>query len=107
MLCARGKDLAVEATGIEADAQTGRAHWVATYTYSATGRRVVNRIDAQFRFRDGLIVSHRDQFDLYGWLRALLGWAPPVQATVRAQANAALEGWIARASGSRGGGPAR
>ena len=31
------------------DDSTGRAHWVATYTYSATGRRVENRIDACVR----------------------------------------------------------
>ena len=47
MLCARGRDLAVEASGIGADATSGHAHWDATYTYSATGRRVINRIDAQ------------------------------------------------------------
>ena len=27
MLCARGKDLRVEASGIQADAERGRAHW--------------------------------------------------------------------------------
>ena len=68
-------------------ATTGRAHWVATYTYSATGRPVENRIDATFEFRDGRIVRHRDRFDLYRWARQalgpkglLLGWLPPVQA---------------------------
>ena len=48
MLCARGKDLSVVASDIDADAAAGRAHWVATYTYSATGRDVENRIDATF-----------------------------------------------------------
>jgi ketosteroid isomerase-like protein len=107
MLCARGKDLAVEASGIEADAVTGRAHWVATYTYSATGRRVVNAIDAAFEFKDGLIVRHRDRFDLYRWARqalgwkgALLGWAPPVQRQVRAQAAKALATWRAKHPGA-------
>ena len=100
MLCARGKDLAVVASDIEADDSAGRAHWVATYTYSATGRRVENRIDAAFAFRDGLIARHVDRFDLWRWLRqalgvkgALLGWLPPVQGTVRAQAAKALGRW--------------
>ena len=100
MLCARGKDLAVAASHIEADDAAGRAHWVATYTYSATGRHVENRIDAQFAFREGRIVRHVDRFDLWRWLRqaigakgTLLGWAPPVQNAVRAQAAKALADW--------------
>ena len=104
MLCARGKDLTVVASDIAADAETGRAHWVATYTFSATGRRVVNRIDARFEFRDGRIVRHEDRFDLREWLRqalglkgALLGWLPAVQNAARAQAAKALAGWRARA----------
>jgi ketosteroid isomerase-like protein len=106
MLCARGKDLAVAASDIEADAASGRAHWVATYTYSATGRHVTNRIDATFAFRDGWIVSHVDRFNLYAWLRqalgakgALLGWLPPVQGAARAQAARALAQWRAQVGG--------
>ena len=78
------------ASEIEADATSGRAHWDATYTYSATGRRVVNKIDATFAFRDGRITRHHDRFDLHRWARqalgldgSLLGWAPPVQRDAR------------------------
>jgi ketosteroid isomerase-like protein len=108
MLCARGKDLSVVASDIAADATTGRAHWVATYTYSATGRKVVNRIDAEFTFREGSIVRHVDRFDLYRWIRqalgakgVLLGWLPPVQGAVRAQAAKALAAWQARGTGQK------
>ena len=104
MLCARGKDLEVVASDIDADAGAGRAHWVATYTFSATGRRVENRIDARFTFRDGRIVRHEDRFDLRRWLRqalgwkgALLGWLPAVQRATRSQAAKALADWRARA----------
>jgi ketosteroid isomerase-like protein len=102
MLCARGKDLAVVASDVRADATTGRAHWVATYTYSATGRRVENRIDAAFEFRGGRIVRHRDRFDLYRWARQalgpsglMLGWLPPVQRAIRKRAATALAAWRA------------
>jgi len=102
MLCARGRDLAVEVSSIGADATSGHAHWDATYTYSATGRRVINRIDAQFAFRDGLICRHQDRFDLHRWLRqalgwkgAMLGWLPAVQRKVQAQAATALAQWRA------------
>jgi ketosteroid isomerase-like protein len=106
MLCARGKDLAVVASNIEADDAAGRAHWVATYTYSATGRHIENHIDATFAFRDGRIARHVDRFDLWHWLRqalgmkgALLGWLPPVQGAVRAQAAKALAEWRAKNPG--------
>ena len=86
-----------------ADAAAGRAHWDATYTYSATGRRVENHIDATFGFRDGQIVRHVDRFNLRHWLRqalgmkgALLGWLPPVQDAVRAQAAKTLADWRAK-----------
>jgi len=93
MLCARAKDLSIEASAIDADDREGRSHWVATYTFSATGRRVVNRIDARFEFNGGLIAKHHDSFDLYRWARQALGakgvwlgWLPPVQAAIRKQA---------------------
>lgn len=97
MLCARGKDLSVEASGIEADASSGRAHWVATYTFSGSGRKVVNRIDARFTFRDGRIATHVDSFDLWRWasqalgpVGTLLGWTPFLRAKIRAQAEQSL-----------------
>ena len=103
MLCERGKDLAIVASGIAADATSGRAHWVANYTYSATGRHVENRIDASFAFQDGRIALHRDRFDLYRWARQalgvpglLLGWSPPMQAAIRRKAAAALTAWRAK-----------
>ena len=60
------------------------AHWEAHYLFSATGRKVLNRIDAEFEFdADGLIVRHRDRFDFWAWSRQalglpglLLGWTP-------------------------------
>jgi len=102
MLCSRGKDLTLVASAISADAQGGRAHWVADYTFSASGRHVTNRIDATFRFRDALIVRHVDRFSLWRWAAmalgakgALLGWLPPVRAAIRAQAARALETYAA------------
>jgi ketosteroid isomerase-like protein len=97
MLASRATDLRVEASDIVADADTGSAHWVAHYTFTGTGRKVVNRIDAKFRFREGLIVDHRDTFDLWRWaaqalgpMGLLLGWSPMVRNKIRAQAAANL-----------------
>ena len=97
MLASRATDIRVEASDIVADATTGSAHWVAHYTFTGTGRKVVNRIDARFKFAEGLIVDHRDTFDLWRWAAQalgptglLLGWTPMVRNKIRAQAAAGL-----------------
>ena len=93
MLTGRSKDLKVEFSGVDANDTTGKAHWVATYSFGPSQRKVVNVIDAEFRFKDGLIVDHKDTFDFYKWTRMalgpagmLLGWTPIIQNKVRAQA---------------------
>lgn len=78
MLCEQGRDLQVATSDIRGDADTGSAHWEATYTFSPTGRTVHNKIDATFQFEDGLIIEHTDTFDLWAWTRMALGpigWA--------------------------------
>ncbi|MBK8523907.1 MAG: nuclear transport factor 2 family protein [Betaproteobacteria bacterium] len=100
MLCSRATDLTVETSGIEADDTRGRARWVATYTFNKTGRQVRNVIDAEFEFRDGLIVRHTDRFDLWRWASmalglkgTLLGWTPLVQNAICKEAMRGLEGF--------------
>jgi hypothetical protein len=70
------------------------AHWEAHYLFSATGRSVINRIDAAFEFdAQGRITRHRDRFDFWAWSRQalgtpglLLGWTPMLRKKVRATA---------------------
>ncbi len=88
----------VELLEHQADEQSGTAHWKARYTFTETGRPVVNDIQAKFRFKDGLIVEHRDTFDFYRWARQalgppglLLGWTPIVRATVQRKASSMLD----------------
>ncbi len=110
MLCERATDLELEVGAITADAERGSAHWEATYTFSATGRRVHNVIEASFRFREGHFQEHTDRFDLYAWARqalglkgVLLGWSPPVQRAIRAQAARGLDAFIRKRSPDQGG----
>jgi ketosteroid isomerase-like protein len=105
MLTSRAADLRAHASGIEADAEHGKAYWVATYTYSATGRKVENRIHARFRFKEGLIGDQVDTFSFWRWSRQalgpvglLLGWTPMVQRKVQAKAGEALDRYIESAS---------
>jgi ketosteroid isomerase-like protein len=101
MLCERGKDLTLEFRDVHADDSSGRAHWDARYTFSQTGRKVLNRIDASFEFRDGKILRHLDSFDLWRWSRQalgpmglVLGWSPLVQNKIRSQGMKALEKYM-------------
>jgi len=102
MLCERGKDLRVDFRDVRADDLHGSAHWDAYYTFSATGRAVVNRIDAELEFRDGKIIRHRDRFDFHAWAGQalgltgkLLGWTGFLRNKVRAQAARGLDAFMA------------
>jgi hypothetical protein len=97
----------LEFRDVEADDRTGRAHWDAHYRFSATGRDVLNRIDAQFEFDpQGRIVLHRDRFDFWRWSRQalgapglLLGWTPMLRNAVRRKARANLDRYLAKSGG--------
>jgi uncharacterized protein len=102
MLTGRADDLKVELVEHEADGDRGSARWVAHYTFSQTGRPVENNVRATFRFADGLIAEHRDEFDFHRWSRQalgtpglLLGWTPLLRGAVRRRARASLDEFIA------------
>ncbi|QOI98770.1 MAG: nuclear transport factor 2 family protein [Flammeovirgaceae bacterium] len=95
-------DWKLEVSNIRANETTGSCRWEAHYTFSLTGRKVHNIIDAHFQFKDGKISNHTDTFDFYRWSRMafgltgiLLGWAPffrkKVQATTRKRLSAFLQ----------------
>ena len=104
MLTGQAKDLSVRASEVRADAGTGSAHWRAEYTFTATGRPVVNEIDAAFRFDgDGKVVEHVDRFSFWRWSRqalgpsaVVLGSNPLGHALVRRRARGRLEAFMAR-----------
>ena len=92
MLTGRATDLKIELHEHDADEESGSAHWIARYTFS-TGRPVVNDIQASFRFADGLIVDHVDEFDFRSWAKQALGPSghlvallPPLRSKARAKA---------------------
>lgn len=105
MLCERASDLKIEARHIQADDRVGTAHWEAWYTFSATGRKVHNVVEADFEFSDGKILRHHDHFDFWNWATQALGpvgqffgWAPFVRNGVRARAAKGLAAFIAKRS---------
>lgn len=103
MLTARAEDLQVDLHAHATEGDHGTARWVATYTFTQTGRPVVNDVRATFRFRDGLIAEHRDDFSFHGWSRQalgtpglLLGWTPILRVATRKKARAGLDEYVAK-----------
>lgn len=101
MLFGRAQDLKAELVSAEADGSSGRAEWMAEYTFGTTGRTVINRVKSEFKFKDGLIVFQKDDFDLWKWTRmalgakgALLGWSPLVKNAVRKNAKKGLAAFL-------------
>ena len=99
MLTRTARDLKVELP--EHDATS--AHWIAHYTFSATGRPVVNDVRARFRIENGLIVDHVDEFSFWKWSRQalgpkglVLGWTPFLRAKVGRTARAGLDQFMRR-----------
>ena len=87
----------IELVEHEAGEGRGSARWQAHYVFGETGRPVFNDIRATFRFEDGLIAEHRDEFDVHKWSRQalglpglLLGWTPIIRNAVQKKAGARL-----------------
>jgi ketosteroid isomerase-like protein len=100
MLCKRAVNFSLVFDRVEADEEYGTCYWTATYNFSKTGRKVVNRIKAHLRFADGKIIEHTDDFDLYKWSRMalglpgiLLGWTSWMQGKIRKQSREMLRKW--------------
>ena len=101
MFCTRGKDMQISFSNVEADAHSGSAVWIASYTFSSTGRKVINAIKARFDLADGKIIRHTDSFSFYNWASQaigpagiLLGWTPIVKSKVRREARKRLAEYI-------------
>ena len=107
MLAGSARDFRLELLEHGSDATGGTAHWLAHYTFSQTGRPVVNDVRATFRFGDELIVDHVDEFDFPRWasqalgLRGrLLGRTAFLRRTVQQRARARLADFVASGGSS-------
>ena len=104
MLTERAKgNIDISYSDINADTHNGSAKWEAKYPFSKTGRNVHNKITAQFKFKDGRIISHKDSFDIWKWSSMalgisgkLLGWTPFMKNKIQAQSRGLLKKYMAR-----------
>ena len=75
MLCKNAKDFSLTFSNIQLlDDEYATCNWVATYTFSKTGRKVVNHIKAFMKLKDGNIIEHSDAFKLSKWAAQALGF---------------------------------
>ena len=109
MLCRNAKDFSLTYSDIELlDEEYATCRWVATYTFSKTGRRVVNHIKAFMRLKDGKIIEHSDAFRLstwatqaLGWTGAVFGWMGWMQRKIQKNARKNLVNFMAKKNASQ------
>lgn len=98
MLCTNARNFSLEFSDIRLlDEEYCVCNWTARYTFSQTGRRVVNNVKAHMRIQDGKITGHSDQFDIWKWSRQalglpgyLLGWSGLLRRKIRKNARSTL-----------------
>lgn len=74
MLCTNAKDFSLTFSNIQLlDEEYATCNWVASYTFSKTGKKVVNRIKTFMKLKDGKIIEHSDAFRLSTWAAQALG----------------------------------
>lgn len=75
MLCKNARDFSLSFSDIELiNHEYATCSWTASYTFSRTGRKVVNNIKAFMKLKDGKIIEHSDGFQLSAWAAQALGW---------------------------------
>ena len=101
MLCKNAKDFSLQVGGIVVDGEYGTCEWTANYTFSKTGRHVINKVKAHMRIENGKITEHTDEFDIYKWSRQalglpgiLLGWSGYLKNKIRYDAKKKLQMFI-------------
>lgn len=94
-------NLKIAISDVKADQYTGSTQWIATYNFSKTNRKVVNVIQAEFYFKDGLIIKHTDSFDIWKWSKQalgfkglILGWTGFMQKKIQQGARMSLEKYM-------------
>ena len=98
MLCKNAKDLTITFGNIhELGDGYYTCEWTATYTFSKTGRNVINRIKAYMLIQNEKIVEHSDGFSIYKWSKQALGlpglffgWSSFLQKKIRSNAQDSL-----------------
>lgn len=104
MLCRNASNFSLTYSNIQMlDEEYATCDWIASYTFSKTGRKVINKIKAYMKFYDGKIIEHSDAFRLstwigqaLGWKGVLFGWTGYMKKAVQKNARKNLESFMAK-----------
>jgi len=103
MLCKTAKDFSLEYKVTGASDTYADVDWTARYTFSRTGRPVVNPVRTRMVIQGGKIVDQTDTFDFYSWSKQafgftgiVVGWTPFFQKKVQATAREGLDRHLAK-----------
>ncbi len=95
----------ISVKNIQYDEFKGSADWTAKYVYGRKKRLVVNHIHASFKFKEGKIIEHRDDFNLWRWSSQalglpgyILGWTPFFKESLQKKTNQILTNHISETS---------
>lgn len=107
LLSLKKGDIKINFDSIQASAENGNANWVAEYVYGEKNRKVINKVRADIKFKDGKIIEHIDSFDLWRWTRQamgpvgyLIGWTPFMKSKIQKITNKRLDKFIENRSAS-------
>lgn len=101
LLSKSSKDTTIDFDNIQSTESNGKANWTAVYYYGASKRKVVNKVSANFKFKDGKIIEHSDTFDLWKWTKQalglagyLLGWTNFMKQKIQKTTHAQLDSYM-------------
>ncbi|MBV6644081.1 MAG: nuclear transport factor 2 family protein [Cyclobacteriaceae bacterium] len=93
--------LQIKYGNISAHDNRGQCKWEATYKFGNKKRQVHNIIYADFRFSDGKIIRHLDQFNFWKWSQMalgipgyLLGFTPIIRNQVKNKSDLLLKKYL-------------
>lgn len=105
MLCnsQEGKAFEVTFSDIKANEESGSVQWDVYYTFGKKEKQIHNEVFANFTFKDGLIFTHTDKFNLHTWAKgamgykgSLLGGTAYFKSKFKYKTNAKLDAFIKR-----------
>jgi ketosteroid isomerase-like protein len=101
LLSKKDSDLKIDYKILKTDDNYGKVNWTARYNYGPKKRKVVNKVTANFEFKDGKIIKHTDDFNLWTWSKQalgtsgyLLGWSPYMRDQIQKKTGKLLSSYI-------------
>lgn len=103
LLSKKDTDFKIDYKILKADEKYGEVYWIAHYNYGPKKRKVVNKVTASFEFKDGKILRHTDDFNLWNWSKQalgtsgfLLGWSSYMRDQIQKKTGKILSSYIKR-----------